>query len=72
METIHILVLSSYNLPRQKKLTQGKRGTNMNKRTNGKTEWYAHLLQKLHIISEQEKQQIIKTLHKNKKDKYFS
>lgn len=44
----------------------------MNKRTNGKTEWYAHLLQKLHIISEQEKQQIVNTLHKNKKDKYFS
>lgn len=44
----------------------------MNKRTHRKTEWYAHLLQKLHIISEQEKQQIVEKLHNNKKEKYFS
>lgn len=44
----------------------------MSKRMVRKTEWYAHLLQRLHIISEQERQQMLNELHKNREDRDFS
>lgn len=36
----------------------------MNQRIQGKIEFYAQLLEKLHIISEEEKQQILKQTKK--------
>lgn len=57
---VHFSSGLSYTLLREKKLTKGKKGTGMNQRTQGKIEFYAKLLQKLQIISEKEKQEILK------------
>ncbi|MGR5916444.1 hypothetical protein ACT7CS_07145 [Bacillus pacificus] len=59
----HIFPSLSYNLPIQKKLVEGKKGS-MSERIYNKLVLYANILQKIGVINEKEKNEILHTIGK--------